>query len=537
MQFQNIDPAIDRFVNQRCFFYLQQVREQLNLAEINNENANLIIDNSNSLLFNVGNRTVFKINSSGHVYVDELFLDEEDLRTILNNIDTRINEVIQKLIYIISSEQFVTINNNLKLMGIIMNSNNDQFQLPIISPEDTSENIIALTKNLPDMSDVSFRSINETISGDKNFTGNVKLSGTISDANNNLLSLPNKAGTIALLDDIPDPIDTEPFVTKYDDQIINGMKTFYNGIICHKFSNDGDVFINVPRTIPDVSTMALAEDYLNMCTVDTAQNISAQKTFTTAPKISTNSLKSSSNYTVSIPNNTCTLATTNTAQTFSSTKTFSVAPKFSTNSLINSSNHTITLPNSTSTLATTNLIQTFTTDQTFSKTIKLNDGLRNSNGGSKITIPTSSGTMALTSQIPSVSGMVTLTGTQTLTNKTLTSPTINYPNFNNITSTKTWRNATYLNDQGTQYNIGKLHIYINATTHVSNKGGSQSYNNWFDVNYSGLAYKIPVFIQSQTWYGEKGMSAYINGNGNGYVIDTVGVAAGQYVYIFAIWVD
>ncbi len=41
-----------------------------------------------------------------------------------------------------------------------------------------------------------------------------------------------------------------------------------------------------------------------------------------------------------------------------------------------------------------------------------------------ITLPDASGTVALTSDIPSLSGYVTESGTQTLTNKTLTSPTV-----------------------------------------------------------------------------------------------------------------
>ena len=44
-----------------------------------------------------------------------------------------------------------------------------------------------------------------------------------------------------------------------------------------------------------------------------------------------------------------------------------------------------------------------------------------------ITFPDATGTVALTSDIPSTAGMVTETGTQTLTNKTLTSPVINTP--------------------------------------------------------------------------------------------------------------
>jgi hypothetical protein len=46
------------------------------------------------------------------------------------------------------------------------------------------------------------------------------------------------------------------------------------------------------------------------------------------------------------------------------------------------------------------------------------------NGAATLTLPTSTGTVALTSDIPSLSGYVTESGTQTLTNKTLTSPVV-----------------------------------------------------------------------------------------------------------------
>ena len=49
------------------------------------------------------------------------------------------------------------------------------------------------------------------------------------------------------------------------------------------------------------------------------------------------------------------------------------------------------------------------------------------NGAATLTLPTSTGTIALTSDI--AAGIVTETGTQTLTNKTLTSPTLTTPNI------------------------------------------------------------------------------------------------------------
>ena len=541
MQFQNIDPAIDRFVNQRCFFYLQQVREQLNLAEINNENANLMIDSTNSLLFNVGNRTVFKINQLGHVYVNELILDEDDLRTILDDYNVKINDVIQKLIYIMSSEQFVTINNNLKLMGAIINNNNDQFQLPIIDPNDESDNIIALTKNLPDMSDVSYKSINETITGDKIFTGNVKFSGTITNNSNHLVTLPDKDGTLATLDDIPEPLDTEPFVTKSEDETISGQKTFQSTIIVPSISYDGAKILNVPNTD---STIATTYDLGSYVTLGTVQDISAQKTFTVAPKISTNSLKSSSNYTVTIPNNTCTLMTIDTAQNVTQRKTFITPPQFNNNGFYNSYGYLISFPSlaQSATLATINRDQTISGINTFSKTIKLTDGIQHSSG-SKISVPTTGGTMALTSDIPSVSGIVTTTGTQTLINKTLTSPTINYPtisypSFYNINYSDTWYNTTYLNSGGRRYDLGKLHIYLLNTTFKIGLAASTASINFVDVNHS-MSHFAPIFTQCETWYGDRGLYTYCGSSTRGYsyTINNVGITAGQRFYIFCMWFD
>jgi hypothetical protein len=74
-----------------------------------------------------------------------------------------------------------------------------------------------------------------------------------------------------------------------------------------------------------------------------------------------------------------------------------------------------------------------------------------------ITLPDASGTVALTSDIPSIAGMVTETGTQTLTNKTLTSPKIN----ENVELTAT---ATELNIlDGATLSVSELNILDGAT--------------------------------------------------------------------------
>jgi len=154
------------------------------------------------------------------------------------------------------------------------------------------------------------------------------------------------------------------------------------------------------------------------------------------------------------------------------------------------------------------------------------------NGSYNISLPNKSGTMATTADIPSVSGMVTTTGSQSLYNKLIYAP-----NFQDITSTTTYYSSTYLKSAGRRYDLGKLHVYYNGTRHPSNRGGETSYKNWFDL---GIApnQKVPVFIQSETYHSTKGMFAYATeANGWGYVWDEVGVTKNQWVFIFAIWVD
>jgi hypothetical protein len=83
---------------------------------------------------------------------------------------------------------------------------------------------------------------------------------------------------------------------------------------------------------------------------------------------------------------------------------------------------TATFPDATGTIVLDTVTQTLTnktlTTPTISSII---------NGAATLTLPTSTGTVALTTDIPS--GVVTETGTQTLTNKTLTSPTLTTPNI------------------------------------------------------------------------------------------------------------
>jgi hypothetical protein len=78
-----------------------------------------------------------------------------------------------------------------------------------------------------------------------------------------------------------------------------------------------------------------------------------------------------------------------------------------------------------------------------------------------ITLPDATGTVALTSDLPSTAGMVTETGTQTLTNKTLTSPKINEDVV--LTATATELNVL----DGITSSTSELNILDGATLSVT----------------------------------------------------------------------
>jgi hypothetical protein len=82
-------------------------------------------------------------------------------------------------------------------------------------------------------------------------------------------------------------------------------------------------------------------------------------------------------------------------------------------------------------------------------------------GDRTITFPDATGTVALTSDIPSIAGMVTETGTQTLTNKTLTSPKINEDVV--LTATATELNVL----DGITSSTAELNILDGATLSVT----------------------------------------------------------------------
>ena len=122
---------------------------------------------------------------------------------------------------------------------------------------------------------------------------------------------------------------------------------------------------------------------------------------------------------------------------------------FSSGNFKNSNEDVITLPSSSGTLALTSDITSGITDmvtltgtQTLeNKTLTTPEIASIKNSSATITVPSTTGTLALTSDVSTATaGIVTETGNQTLTNKTLTTPTI--ASFKNGSATITSPSST-----------------------------------------------------------------------------------------------
>lgn len=131
------------------------------------------------------------------------------------------------------------------------------------------------------------------------------------------------------------------------------------------------------------------------------------------------------------------------------------------------------------------------------------------------------------------STICTLTGTQTLTNKTLTNPS-----FNGFTVSNPWYNTTYLNGGGTRYDLGQFHFFVCDTTFKIGVASSTSPINFLDVGANVSGAPAPIFTQCETWYGDKGLySSWLNATkGYTHTINNVGITAGQRFYMFIFWV-
>ena len=199
---------------------------------------------------------------------------------------------------------------------------------------------------------------------------------------NHTLTFPSNGGTLATTDQIPTVPDLSGYATKTGTETLEN-KTLTTPTIA-SFKN-GSFTITAPSktgTIALTSDIEAASDLSAYATKDGTETLT-NKTLT-SPTIST--IKNG-NYTLTLPSKTATLATTSDGyltshqsldscvktsgnQTVAGIKTFSSAPKLSTNTLTNSSGNTITLPSSAGTLALTSALHSHNiTTQTIYPTV------------------------------------------------------------------------------------------------------------------------------------------------------------------------
>lgn len=82
----NVDPKIERFVNNRCYYYLQNVKNSLDQSNIFSGGNELIIDENGDLRFNINGITIFKVGKNGTVYANYLILNGTPITEIIGDI-------------------------------------------------------------------------------------------------------------------------------------------------------------------------------------------------------------------------------------------------------------------------------------------------------------------------------------------------------------------------------------------------------------------------------------------------------------------
>lgn len=564
---QQIDPKIDRFVNQRCYYYLQQVRQQLNLSNISNAAAELLIDENNNLIFTIGGTAVFSVTPAGTIYGNKIMIDDRDLLQIISAIETgiqtmqnTINSINLTLATVVEKVAPITVEDDTMTIAgdVIVNDINIGNTLEKVDMRTTdiryhpTLNMTTIADNVA-ITATSTSFTNTTMMGTLHFPKVIYAGDKMIDTD-----------TICLVDNDNNVMNVDGFITSNNYTLTLDTSSLSNSpasialIQSDKIINSngfkiGNYTLSTPslttnRTI--ATTADLPTDYLS--TGNSSQIVTGTKRFyelRVGDGISTDAyIGIHDSYGIrafSFPKVYGRLmadtdgVTTNTIQSITKQKTFKsgiivdsggtavFANSFrEIRSAINDSLSSIQshyLPSSTGTLINENYASS-ATPTSVGSTASYGSG--------------TSYARANHSHAVNTSIVCTLTATQTLKNKTLDSPKLNFPNFNSVTYTDTWYNTTYLNSGGRRYDMGKLHIYLLNTTWKINLSGSTSALNLVDINHK-IPLFAPIFTQCQTWYGEKGMYTYCGNPTYGYLytINAVGVIAGQRLYMFCLWFD
>lgn len=344
----------------------------------------------------------------------------------------------------------------------------------------TTSGTLALTSQIPTNSTFVDLTTAQSVSGVKTFSNGLRTNSLTSNSGSVTVGMPGISGTMALTSDIP-------ALTNYVDlstvQTISAVKTFSSflrtPLIEESVVGGGLLLNNTIRitgsTVP-ISPITGNSTNFVLCRVNGTgimnfrnDIVSLADTQTLTNKTLTNPVISQITNTgiLTLPTTTGTLALTSDIPslanyvTLTGTQTLTnktlgspiIASPIIQNLLVDNTALPIGVNSGTGALATINNLVTTTGTQTLSNksifdslriqpsaafvsstgNLLLTDGgapsttttVTTSQGSDiTITLPASTGTLALTSDIPSLANYVTLTGIQTLTNKTLTTPII-----------------------------------------------------------------------------------------------------------------
>lgn len=453
--------AIERFVNQRCYFYLQELRNTINLSDISSDDAKLEIDENGNLTFSIGVREVFKVSNEGIVEVSNLFLNGVDLRNKLEEVADEIIEINEKL-------------------------NAIEEKLGLVTRDGTMMNI----------------------DGDLKINGTL-ISTTITANEDDNINVPELSGTIAIVNESGKLINTDGF---FDSNNKLTIPSLTKDEIIATTSNIPTDYAKVNESGKLINTDGFSDGSRTL----SIPTLSANRTIAT-----TNEIPSVSDF-----------VTMSTNQTVDSVKNFTKVQKFPSGVSLNGS-YTITLPNRSGEIAIRSDVPLLEGGNSFSGANVFTD-LTLQNASYMMNVRTSGVATSYPCYFPTGGGtLVSTTGSQTLTNKT-----ISKPSFSNVTKTSTWYNSSYLNSGGIRYDFGDLHIFTCNATFKNNLGGSLTY---YHILTTGgpIPSNTPILCGSETWYGEKGLYARWKNRTNGDIelINNVGWTAGQQFNLITIWID
>lgn len=245
--------SLDNKIYEGCYFWYNSLKKDP--TQLKKFNSELLVDDVGNLVFKNNDNIIFKITAGGTIsfgnfndisqLLSDLLYDTQHISTFDDALQILSQMIItpsNRLTFGVNDGEIITADGN----SLIQNANGfTDGVFSLVIPTLSANSTIALSSDIPSTSDISYKSLEETITGMKTFTSTVKISNGIYNTNYNVnLMLPTVAGTLvsanasSLIQNIngfikdgytlsvPTLSSTDAIVTTKTHQTIDGIKTF-----------------------------------------------------------------------------------------------------------------------------------------------------------------------------------------------------------------------------------------------------------------------------------------------------------------------